>query len=109
MPATKPAVSYVYVIVRTDLPQPHLTVQAAHAAIAATHSFNVANRTHPHLVVCGVANENELNGLFNRLKEQGVPCCGWYEDDMNDSLTAVATGALRGCDRKPLKRLKLLA
>ncbi len=108
MHESPPVTSYVYVIVRSDLPPQHITVQAAHAAIAATNTFEVARGMHPHLVVCQVANERELDAAFNRLKKLGVPCCAWYEDDMNNSLTAIATGLLRGSERKTLRRFKLL-
>jgi hypothetical protein len=49
-----------------------------------------------------------LDALFNRLKEKGVRVCAWYEEDMGNQLTAIATAPLRGNERKPMKRLKLL-
>lgn len=108
MPSPKTETAYVYVLTRSDLPHPHLTVQVAHAAIAATHAFGEPDQTHPHLVVCVVPDEGSLLTAFNRLKGSGVPCCGYHEDDMGDALTAVATAPLRGSQRKPLRRLKLL-
>lgn len=94
-------------MVRSDLPSKHQTVQACHAAIAATHSLG--SPMNPHLVVCTVADEGSLNDLFNRLKEQGVPCCANYEPDfVGNQLTAIATGALQGEQRRPLRRLRLL-
>lgn len=107
-PASPTDVRYVYVLTRLDLPQPHLSVQVAHAAIAATQAFGEPHRTHPHLVVCAVADEPELDRAFNRLKELGVRCCAYYEDDMGHALTAVATAPLAGPDRKPLRRFRLL-
>ena len=63
----------------------------------------------PHLVLCGVENEMALNDAFNRLKDQGVPCCGEYEPDfVGHPLTAVATGPLVGDARKPLRQFRLL-
>lgn len=59
-------------------------------------------------MLCTVPNESELAALFNVLKEKGVRCAGWYEDDLDESLTAIATAPLRGDERKPLRRLKLL-
>lgn len=90
------------------MPQPHLTVQVAHAAIAATNTYGQPNKTHPHLVVCTVSDERELAETFERLKSQRVPCCGIYEPDMGDSLTAVATAPLHGAARRPLQWLRLL-
>lgn len=99
---------YVYVITRKDLPQPHVSVQVAHAAIAATHAYGDPAKTHPHLVVCAVADEAELDREFNRLKELGVPVCAWTEDDMGDAMTAIATAPLTGKERNPMGRYPLL-
>lgn len=94
-------------MVRSDLPHPHQIVQACHAAIASAQSLG--GPLNPHLVLCTAPDESSLNALFNRLKEQGVPCCGNYEPDfVGNQLTAVATGALRGDQRRPLRRLPLL-
>jgi hypothetical protein len=37
-----------------------------------------------------------------------VKVVGWYEEDMGGQLTAIATGLLRGAERKPLRRFRLL-
>lgn len=103
---TEPA--YVYVLVRMDLPLPHLAVQAIHGAIAATNTFGEPNKTHPNLVLCRVDNEAALLTAFNRLKAADVRCCAWYEPDQGDTLCAVATAPLRGEQRKPLRRFRLL-
>lgn len=100
----------MYVITRRDIPAPHQSVQIAHAAIAATHAFHdrIDGKIHPHLVVCAVNNESELVSAFNRLKEQGIPCCEWREDDMDNQATAIATAPLQGKERKPLRDFQLL-
>lgn len=95
-------------MIRRDIPQPHLTVQAAHAAIAATFAFGEPNQPHPNLVICTVADERELEDLFENIKASGVPCCAWREDDMGMALTAIASGPLRGDERQPMRGLKLL-
>lgn len=77
--------------------------------MAAVNTFGFTpDKPHPNLVVCAVANEGELLAAFNRLKELGVSCCSWSEDDMQGQLTAVATAPLTGEARRPLKRFKLL-
>lgn len=80
----------------------------AHAAIATVFAYGEPNNTHPHLVVCAVENESQLDDLFNDLKGQGVRCCGYTEPDMDNSLTAIATAPLRGEQRRPLRKLRLL-
>ncbi len=104
---TKAETQYVYAITHLDLPQPHRTVQVAHGIIAAGNAFPFPCH-HPHLVVCAVPDEDALAGLFNRLKDAGVPCCAYYEDDRAEELTCVATGPLKGNQRQPLRRLPLL-
>lgn len=98
----------MYVIVRADLPHPILTVQANHGAIAAERAFGQPHRPHPNLVVCTVPDERALIDQFESLKQQGVPCCLWREEDLDGSATAIGTGPLRGDARRPLRRLKLL-
>jgi hypothetical protein len=100
---------YVYVISRSDIPQPHLSVQIAHATLAATNTYGDPNRTHPNLIVCLVENEPQLAEAFERLKASGVPAVAWTEEDMGRQLTAIATGILDGEQRKPLRRFRLMA
>lgn len=60
-------------------------------------------------MLCTAADEIELDGIFNRLKELGVECCAYYEPDFQgNQLTAIATGALVGEQRKQLRRLPML-
>ena len=90
------------------MPVPIRTVQASHAAIAATLAFGEPHLTHPNLVVCGIPDEAALVAEFNRLKALGVPCCEWREEDLGGQATAVATGPLEGAARNPLRGYRLL-
>lgn len=104
-----PNTSYVYVLVRSDLPTPHKTIQAAHAVLAATLAYGQPRRSHPHLVLCAVENEAALEDAFNRLKDLHVSCCAFYEDDfVGQPMTAVATAPLVGAQRRPLRCYPLL-
>jgi hypothetical protein len=77
--------------------------------MAAVNTFGFTpDKPHPNLVVCAVADETELAAAFNRLKEQGVPCCAWMEEDMGGQMTAVATAPLVGEARRAMRRFKLL-
>lgn len=104
-----PDTRYVYAITRLDLPHPHRSVQVGHALIAATLAYGTSKATHPHLIVCAVEDEQSLAEAFNRLKDQGVPAVAYYESDFGEALTAVATGLLRGEERRPLRRFPLLS
>ena len=99
---------HVYVVVRADVPQPHLSVQAAHAAVAATFAYGDARKSHPNLVLCTVPDEQALLDEFERLKEAGVPVVLWREEDMDGQATALATGPLRGKQRRELCQFALL-
>lgn len=101
--------AYTYVLVRTDLPDAQVAVQACHAAMASQRAFGRDDAPHPHLVLCGVEGEKVLTQEFERLKALGVPCCSWNEDDLDDSLTAVATAPLEGKQRRAMKRHRLLS
>lgn len=103
-----PDTCYVYVLVRKDLPHPHRSVQACHAAIAAAQAFPSKSLVHPHLVLCEVADEAALAEEFERLKEKFVPVCAYNEDDMRGAMTAIATGQIRGVERRKLRHLRLL-
>jgi hypothetical protein len=83
-------------------------VQVGHAVLAAANTFGNPNVTHPHLIVCAVEGERALTDAFESLKEQGVPCCAYYEPDFQDAITAIATAPLRGDARKPLRPFRLL-
>ena len=104
----KSNVEYIYVLTREDLPQPHRTVQVAHAVLAASVTYGHWNRPHPFMVVLTVKDETELNDTFNWLKESGVPCCGYYEPDMGQALTAVATAPLKQTERKRFRKFRLM-
>ena len=94
-------------LVRSDLPQPHLSVQACHAVLAATNAYGRPLATHPNLVLCAVAPE-DMEREFNRLKDCGVACVGWYEPDFGGVLTAVATGLVCGEGRKEFRGYRLV-
>lgn len=53
-------------------------------------------------------NEAELTEVFNGLKEKGVRCCAWMEEDLGGEMTAVATAPLRGEERRAMRRFRLL-
>ena len=103
-----PADDYVYCITRLDLPQPHLSIQVGHALIAATKAYLPTISTHPNLIIVTVPDEPALEKAFNRLKEKGTPVAAWYEPDLGNTLTAIATGLLRGEQRQPLRHYPLL-
>lgn len=95
-------------IVRTDLPLPHLVCQAVHSAISVGISYGYGGVEQPHLVICAASGEEELLAEFERAKAEGVPVCLFREEDMGDAPTAFATAPLSKAQRRALRHLKLL-
>jgi hypothetical protein len=98
----------LYVLVRRDLSVPQQAVQAIHAAIEAARRFLPKEAVHPHLVLCGVPDEPTLVREAERLEAFGIPIAKFHEPDRGNELTAIATAPLKGEDRRPMRRYKLL-
>ena len=99
---------YVYVITRTDLSAPQISVQSCHAAIEASLAFGDSQAEHPHICLCGVKNEASLISGANYLDSHGISFCAWYEPDRNNELTALATEPLSGDRRSSLRKFQCL-
>lgn len=99
----------MYVIVRTDLSYAQQSVQSTHAAIELyRQQGHVISEQHPHLVLCGVPNEGVLLNLFRKIRSLHIPVVMFREPDLDDSVTAIATGLIDQEDRKHFRSLKLL-
>lgn len=99
---------YVYVLVRKDLSLSQQSVQAIHAAInAATHYLH-KDDIHPHLVLCGVETEADLQKALDFARACDINCQPFYEADLGNQLTSFATAPLVGNARRHFKRYNLL-
>jgi hypothetical protein len=83
-------------------------VQSAHASIEAAHSLIPPNIEHPHLVVCGVKNENQLKAASERLDQAGIKYKQFIEPDIGDQWTALATEPISGDMRTHFKKYNCL-
>ncbi len=99
---------YVYIFVRTDLPSPYQIVQACHAAVEAARSLLPQHLPHPHLVVCGLPSQRRLFQCMDQLGRRGVSTRPFYEPDLGDELTAVATEPIFGARRRLFRRYRCL-
>lgn len=100
---------YCYVIVRRDLSNSSQAVQAIHASIEATrHSLITAEQVHPHVVLCGVKNMTKLIGLSQKLDQAGVQYRAFFEPDLNNEITAIATEPISGDSRQLFKNIQCL-
>jgi len=97
------------VLVRRDLPAPQIAVQAIHAAIEATRQFLPTPTEHPHLVLCGVADQQALLTAADYLFRKVIRFCIFREPDRDNEATALATEPLAGDRRRWLDRFRCLS
>lgn len=100
---------HVYVITRSDLSPRQQLVQTNHASIEAVRNGLISTHSaHPHLVLCSVPNEQELNELTYKLQNKKIGFSIFTEPDLNNQITAIATEPLTGNRRNPLRNLPLI-
>ena len=67
-------------------------MQSSHAAIEAATTFDFGSLPdHPYLVILAVKNEAKLHRVTKYLVEHGVRFVHFYENDLDNQLTAIAT------------------
>ena len=98
---------YVYIITRLDLSIPAQCVQSCHAAIEATKAFKQPQET-CNLVVCTVADESQLYKWTDKLRTRGIEFATFYEPDIGNQLTAIATEPVYKKQRKVFSGLNLM-
>ena len=77
---------------REDLTTSQQAVQCSHAAITAAKQFDLGNLPdHPYLVILAVKNESKLHRVTKHLVEHGIKFVHFYENDLDNQLTAIAT------------------
>ncbi len=99
---------YVYILIRKDLSFEQQVVQSAHAAIEAAHHLIPPELEHPHLCLCGVKGEIQLQAAADRLDQAGIKYRAFIEPDIGDQWTALATESVSGEDRRHFKRYNCL-
>jgi hypothetical protein len=83
-------------------------VQACHACLEAARAFLPSDQEHPFLVVCGVRDEVRLGRCRDRLRRAGIRFRTFFEPDLGDRLTALATEPIRGSQRHVFRDYRLL-
>jgi len=77
--------------------------------IEATKAFDVERLSdHPSVIILSANNENRLHRVRKYLIEQGIRHVHFYEPDMDDELTALATEPIFGSRREALSKYQLL-
>lgn len=100
--------SYTYAITRKDLSFPQQAVQAGHAAIEAARKYLKPDDEHPSLILCAMKNEAQLTNAADNLERQGIRIQRFYEPDIGNQLTAIATEPLSGEARKAMRKFQLI-
>lgn len=98
---------YMYVLVRNDLSPSQICVQSCHAVIEATRNFNM-NGEHPSVILCVVKSEEKLKQVSRELATKGIRFSSFFEPDIGNKLTAIASAPVSGVNRDVFKRFQLL-
>jgi hypothetical protein len=91
------------------LPIPQQAVQSCHAVIEATSAFEVGNLPdHPSVIILSAKDERKLHQARRYLIDNGVRHVHFYEADLDDQLTALATEPVHGEKRGLFRKFQLL-
>jgi len=94
--------------VRKDISIEQQAVQSTHAAIEATRHLIPPQIEHPHVIICEVSNEEKLKKQTSYLSSLGIKYKPFYEVDIGNQITAIATEPIYGEDRRHFKKYNLL-
>jgi len=86
---------------------PYQATQACHAVIEATKLFKQPE-TSLYLVLCSVKDESRLHKATQKLLSNNISFASFYESDLDNQLTAIATEPICGEIRKVFKNFQLL-
>lgn len=104
--ATSEKHDYIYIVVRADLIAPQYAVQASHAAIESCRQ-RIPN-FHPSVICLTVEDENALKTVIKYLAEIEITFSIFCENDLNNTITAIATQEITHEQRKIFRKFKLL-
>jgi len=95
----------MYVLVRNDLSIPQQAVQSAHAAIEASRAFLEPGQEHPSVIIVIVKSEQKLKSIAAKLD---VKFRAFFEPDIGNQMTAIATAPISGEQRNFFKKFQLM-
>jgi hypothetical protein len=82
-------------------------VQSSHAALELARWYKDFE-VHPNVIVCGIKNKEKLTKLFIEYQKLGIKCEPFFENDLDDELTAFATIPVYGKQRELFRKLQLI-
>jgi len=106
MPDDRSAASYVYALVRQDLPLAAQLVQAAHACLEAGSRYPLSSEN-PNIVLLAIPNEKHLHIFLGRLDAAGIRYVLFHEPDDCLGDTAACTEPLTADHRGTFQRVPL--
>lgn len=99
----------MYVFVRKDLSSAQIAVQSGHAIIEICKKFDFNKlNSHPSIIIFESRNEAKLHQVSKHLTDEEIEHSHFFEPDIGDQLTAIATCPIFGKDRKKLIKYQLL-
>lgn len=100
---------YMFLFVRQDISSEQQAVQAAHAAyVAGSKASPEADVNNVHFVLVGVENEEEVKVAAETLESNNVAYYEFYEPDLGDALTSVASQPIKEHQKRFLGKYKTL-
>lgn len=99
---------YVYVLIRTDIPQANQAAQIAHAALEA--GFRFQRPALPiRIVVSGVPSESALLRGVAQIEAENIAVEVFHEPDYPKGYTAACTEPIADARRSVMRRFSLLS
>ena len=102
--------TYIYSIIRKDIPLADQIVQTAHSAYHAGSRFGLDPRiinNIPNMVLLEVKDREELIDLAEKLYAKKIRHYSFFEPDDDLGLTSITTDPLDGEERKVFSNMRL--
>ena len=101
--------AFIYIFVRRDLSLPSCAVQSVHSVIEASKVFDLKSLPdHPSVIIIGIKSEQKLQQVRKYLVDNDVRHVHFYEPDLNNELTSIATEPIFEDRRKLFRKFQLL-
>lgn len=99
---------YTYIFVRQDISPEQQLVQAAHVALVLGSKLKPEQVQNLYFTVIGIPNLKAFSPLMKQLGRLNIDFTTFYEDDLGDEMTALATWPIHHKNRGELMEYKRL-
>ena len=100
---------YTYIFVRQDISPEQQLVQAAHVALVLGSKLKPDQVKNLYFAVIGIPNLKGFCSVMKQLGKLNIDFTTFYEDDLGDEMTAIATYPIHHKDRGELLEYKKLS